>query len=115
MLATLEHKRLLQSIQTEIRQIISAFLLVFSSMKLRLFYQLRVIDSSKCNRKCAANWVYQLETGLRQRGYWLGKKSLRAPSENEQALYLQRKGGRTEWMNCGKYNSSASSEFKEIR
>ena len=89
-------------------------------MKLRLFYQLRVIDSSKCNRKCAANWVYQLETGLRQGrggggGYWLGKKSLRAPSENKQALYLQRKSGPTEWMNCGKYNSSASSELKEIR
>ena len=39
------------------------------------------------------------------------RKSLRAPSENEQALYLQRKSGPTEWMNCGKYNSSASSEL----
>ena len=78
-LATLEHKHLFQSIQTEIREVIRDFLLVFSSMKLRLFQQLRVIDSSNCNRKCAANWVYQLETGLRQEGYWLEKKSLRVP------------------------------------
>ena len=81
-------------------------------MKLRLF-------SSNCNRKCAANWVYQLETGLRQgsdRGVTDWKnKSLGAPSENEHALYLQREGGPTEWMNFGKYNASASSELKEIR
>ena len=76
-------------------------------MKLRLFYQLRVIDSSSCNRKCAANWVYQLdraETG----GVTVWKnKSLRAPRA------LQREDGPTEWMNCGKYNASASSELKE--
>ena len=80
-------------------------------MKLRLFQQLRVIDSSNCNRKCATNWVYQLETG----GLLAGKKSLGAPSENEQALYLQREGGPTEWMNCGKYISSASSELTKIK
>ena len=34
---SLEHKHLFQSIQTEIREIIRDFLLVFSSMKLRLF------------------------------------------------------------------------------
>ena len=66
---------------------------------------------SNCNRKCAANWVYQLETG----GLLVGKKTLRAPSENEHALYLQREGGPTEWMNCGKYKASASRELKEIR
>ena len=52
------------------------------------------------------------ETG----GLLAGKKtSLRTPSENEHALYLQREGGPTEWMNCGKYNASASSELKETR
>ena len=35
-LATLEHKHIVQSIQTEIREIIRDFLLVVSSMKLRL-------------------------------------------------------------------------------
>ena len=59
-----------------------------------------------------------LETGLRQGGGLLAqkkKKTLRAHSENEHALYLQREGGPTEWMNFGKYNASESSELKEIR
>ena len=68
-------------------------------------------DQGSCTSHC--EFVpHRAETG----GLLAGKKkSLRAPSENEQALYLQRKGGPTEWMNCGKYNSSASSELKEIR
>ena len=57
-----------------------------------------------------------LETGLRQGVTGSKKKkTLRAHSENEHALYLQREGGPTEWMNFGKYNASESSELKEIR
>ena len=32
------------------------FLLIVGSMKIKLFYELRVIDSSGFNKKCAANW-----------------------------------------------------------